>query len=134
MTAHRDGGNPGSPATPGRAPTSVRAVAALVAVEGLLLLLGGVVEVAGAALGDPTDPAGTIVLGILALAAGVALGLVARGLLRGRRWARSPALLTQLIVVPVAWEAVGPRPLLALPLVIAAALGAVLLLRMGARS
>ena len=39
---------------------------------------------------------------VLALAAAVGLGLVARGLLAGRRWARAPALVTNLILLPVA--------------------------------
>jgi len=38
----------------------------------------------------------------LALAAAAGLALVARGLLGGRRWARSPALVTNLLLVPVA--------------------------------
>ena len=39
---------------------------------------------------------------MLALAAAAGLGLVARGLLRRRGWARSPALVTNLLVLPVA--------------------------------
>jgi hypothetical protein len=39
---------------------------------------------------------------LLAAAAASGLGLVARGLLRRRRWARAPALVTNLLVLPVA--------------------------------
>jgi O-antigen/teichoic acid export membrane protein len=40
------------------------------------------------------------VVGMAAVGA-IGLGLVVRGLARGRRWARSPAVLTQLIVLPI---------------------------------
>jgi len=48
----------------------------------------------------------------MAAAAGVALLFVVRGLLAARRWSRSPALLTQLLVIAVAYE-----PLRAVPAV-----------------
>lgn len=37
------------------------------------------------------------------------LGLVVRGLAMARRWARSPAVLTQLIVLPIAGTAIAHR-------------------------
>ena len=37
----------------------------------------------------------------MAVVGAIGLGLVVRGLVRARRWARSPALLTQLIVFPI---------------------------------
>ena len=40
------------------------------------------------------------VVGLAAIGA-IGLGWVVRGLARGRRWARSPAVLTQLIVLPI---------------------------------
>jgi hypothetical protein len=43
-----------------------------------------------------------LVTTLLALLAGAGLLLAGRGLARGRRWARSPALVTNLILVPVA--------------------------------
>jgi ABC-type uncharacterized transport system YnjBCD permease subunit len=43
----------------------------------------------------------------MAVVGAVALGLVVRGLAAGRRWARSPAVLAQLIVIPVAATATG---------------------------
>ncbi len=39
----------------------------------------------------------------MALLAGAALVLVARALRRGQRWARSPAVLVQLFLLPVAY-------------------------------
>ncbi|HEY0237753.1 MAG TPA: hypothetical protein VGC37_03835, partial [Friedmanniella sp.] len=34
----------------------------------------------------------------------VLLGAAARGLLRGRRWARAPVVVVQLILLPVGWS------------------------------
>jgi uncharacterized membrane protein YoaK (UPF0700 family) len=48
------------------------------------------------------DALRAVVSALLALAAAAGLGLVARGLLRRRGWARSPALVTNLLVLPVA--------------------------------
>jgi hypothetical protein len=41
---------------------------------------------------------------IILLAYAVLLFAVARGVLRGRRWSRAPAIATQLIQLPVAWS------------------------------
>ena len=41
---------------------------------------------------------------IILLAYAVLLFAVARGVLRGRRWSRAPAIATQLIQMPVAWS------------------------------
>jgi uncharacterized membrane protein (DUF2068 family) len=35
---------------------------------------------------------------------GVLLILTARGVFRGRRWSRGPAVVTQLILLPIAWS------------------------------
>jgi hypothetical protein len=35
---------------------------------------------------------------------GVLLILVSRGVFRGRRWSRGPAVVTQLILLPIAWS------------------------------
>jgi O-antigen/teichoic acid export membrane protein len=46
---------------------------------------------------------------VVAMAAigAIGLGLVVRGLARARRWARSPAVLTQLIGLPIGINAIG---------------------------
>ena len=45
---------------------------------------------------------------------GVLLILIARGVFRGRRWSRAPAVVTQLILLPIAWSfRGGPTTLVA---------------------
>jgi hypothetical protein len=44
---------------------------------------------------------------IILLAYAALLFAVARGVLRGRRWSRAPAIATQLIQLPIAWSFVG---------------------------
>jgi hypothetical protein len=41
---------------------------------------------------------------IILLAYAVLLVVVARGVFRGRRWSRAPAIATQLIQLPIAWS------------------------------
>jgi hypothetical protein len=53
---------------------------------------------------DPLDA--WLVVGFAALAA-LALALIGRGLVRRRRWARAPAVLTQLLTIPVAVNTIG---------------------------
>jgi predicted MFS family arabinose efflux permease len=64
---------------------------------------------AGAALagvetgaGHSYERASGVALTLIGIGTAVALALVARGVLRGRRWSRTPALLTQLFVGIVA--------------------------------
>ncbi|MGW0395988.1 hypothetical protein ACWDYJ_35040 [Streptomyces sp. NPDC003042] len=90
-------------AEPGALPGRLTAAAALTALEGLALAGLGVYMLFVGIAGNPDSPqqAETGGLTLLALAA---LPLVAaRGLRRGRRWSRGPALITQLMAMPVAW-------------------------------
>lgn len=65
---------------------------------------------------------------LLTLAAAAGLGLVVRGLARRRRWSRSPVLVTNLLVLPVAWGLVqGGRWYVGVPLAAWAAVVLVLL-------
>jgi hypothetical protein len=52
--------------------------------------------------GKPMDPASAIGVTLLAILGGAGMLVVARGLVRGQRWSRSPAVLTQLFALPVA--------------------------------
>jgi len=50
------------------------------------------------------EPGVALGSGLLFLAYAAFLLAVARGVLRGRRWARSPAVATQLLHLPIAWS------------------------------
>ena len=80
---------------------AVRTVAALVALEGVALIVIGVVYGAAGLLGEPFDRTATLLEAALAVLAGVLLLLVARGLSRTAGWARSPAVVAQLLALPV---------------------------------
>lgn len=84
-------------------PTPVRVSGLLVAVQGLL----AAVVTAVLAVGARTSPMGVVaVLGEAGffLIVAVTLLAVGAGLVRGRRWARTPALVTQLLLLPVAYS------------------------------
>jgi len=89
--------------------------AALLAGEGLLLVglalytgIGGLVNLL---MGRGGDPGALLALVGLLLLAAVGLVTVAVGLLRGRRWALAPLLLSQALAVLLAWNLLGdPRP------------------------
>jgi hypothetical protein len=83
-------------------PTTLASCAALVGLEALGLLAVAVFYVVELAVATEDDVGRALVSAGLALVAAVGLGLVARGMLAGRRWARSPALVANLLVVPVA--------------------------------
>jgi hypothetical protein len=122
------GDEPAEPSSPaGVAPGGglLRTTVALVAAQGFLLVAIAGFYVVEMVVATASTLLGAALSALLALLAGVALLAVARGLHRGRRWARSPALLTQLLLVPVAVELLaGPGwyvggPLLAWALAVA---------------
>lgn len=79
-----------------------RAAAALVAVEGLLLVALGVFLAVRGFGADTDNRARAEIGGAFAVLGGAALGMLARALLARRRWARSPSIVTQVLCVPVA--------------------------------
>jgi hypothetical protein len=89
------------------APRSVRVAGVLVAVQGLAGLAYAV-AVLVRALGE-TKGAGNVYgeAGYFAVLAFAVLA-VASGLLLGNRWARTPATVLQLLLIAVAWYAIGP--------------------------
>jgi hypothetical protein len=90
-----------------RPPSAVRAAAALVGLQGLVgagfagylvLNSGAGAQGMAAILGE----------GGIFLLLGVALLAVAGGLFRGRFWARTPAIVVQLLLLPVAYSLLVP--------------------------
>ncbi len=91
-----------SPSTAER-PTRITVLAGVNALEGLALALGGVYMLVMGLLGklESTQQAETV--GITLVALGAIPLIAARGLLLLRSWSRGPALITQIMALPVAW-------------------------------
>ena len=94
------------PPEPAGPPPQVRLAGALVGVQGLVALGFAVTLVVGAfgaeRAGDLLGQAAYFVI------IGVALVAVGGGLFAGKRWARTPAIVTQLLLLPVVYTLLGP--------------------------
>lgn len=108
----------------------VRTAAALVGLEGLgIVALAGwqVVALAG---GDTDSLVSAIALIVLTLVGAIVVIAFAVGVLRGRSWGRSGAIVTQLLILAVALGAATGQyahPLVGLALAVPATIGLVLL-------
>ncbi|MEV4428497.1 hypothetical protein ACN9M0_24620 [Streptomyces sp. R-07] len=87
----------------GSRPTRLAAAAAVAGIEALGLVAGGVYML----VGSLTD-GGDLTSGLTGALTLVALGLIplaaARGLWLRRSWSRGPAVITQILALPVAWQ------------------------------
>jgi phosphate/sulfate permease len=111
----------------------VRAAGVLVAVQALLaLVFAGFLVVRASSAELPVS----FVLGEAAYFAviGAALLAVGLGLLAGRRWARTPAIVTQLLLLPVVYSLLGPSRQLVLGIVAGAVVITAFLLLISERS
>ena len=81
--------------------SAITRAALLVAAEGALLMVLGVGYGVAGAVGDPFDRTATLLEAAFAVLAGVVLLLVARALQGVRGWSRSPAVVLQLLALPV---------------------------------
>ncbi|HZZ51536.1 MAG TPA: hypothetical protein VFE65_31980 [Pseudonocardia sp.] len=86
-----------------RPPQTVIAAGVLVVLEGLVALAFAVFEVIQ--LRSSTLGVGAVLpqVGLFVLVA-VVLGAIGRGLMRGKFWARTPALVIQILLLPAAWS------------------------------
>ena len=84
-------------------PRSLAVAAALVGVEGAAAALAGVGFGIAALTGHPSDRATALTLAVVLVVLGLGLLLVARGLLRQRPAAATPAYLAQFFAVIVAY-------------------------------
>jgi hypothetical protein len=101
---------------------AARVVAGGVALEGLLLAGYAVFVVVESVRGQAQDRVGALVLAVVALALAAGLAAVAWGVLEGRRWARSPGLVWQVLQVLVALSGtVEPRAAAVVLIVLAVA-------------
>ncbi|MFE2877239.1 hypothetical protein ACFXG6_27175 [Streptomyces roseus] len=92
---------PAQPTAP--LPRRLTAAAALTALEGLALAGLGVYLLFVGLAGDADSPQQAETGGITLLVLAALPLIAARGLRLGRRWSRGPALITQLMALPVAW-------------------------------
>lgn len=121
-TAHDQPSGGGTSAPPSAA--SVRVATAVVTIEAVLLLGAGAYLLLATSTGEPSDRLGGLVAGALAVATGCGLAWVARGLWRCRRWSRAPAVLCQLLTLPVAYGMVQSHlRSVGVPLIVVALLG-----------
>ena len=103
--------------TPNRA-AAVVVLIILVAAQGLGLVGLAVFFAVELWVATESSALRAVMAALLTLFGGVGLLLVARGLARARRWARAPALVTQLLVLPVAWGLIqGDRGYVGVPLI-----------------
>ena len=93
----------------------MRAAAGLVALEGAAAVVAGIGFALAALVGDPNDRGTAVLLGGLLTLYGVGILLVARGVGRGSRWARTPAFLIQFFALIVAWNQIDDLPAAAVP-------------------
>ena len=103
--------------------SAVTRAALLVGVEGAALVVLGTGYAVAGVVGDPFDRTATLLEGGFAALAGLLLLVVARGLLDVRGWARSPAVVLQLLALPVGLGLVQGGVLLAAVPVLGLAVG-----------
>ncbi len=96
-------------------PRSLVTAVALVGLQGLVLVVLGVGIGVTGFFDSSTSPVDAVQIGTLYLLGGAGLLAVARGLARGRRWARSPALVWEMIMVMVGATQLTAAPALAGP-------------------
>lgn len=95
-----------------RPPPQVRTAGALVGGQGLAAVFFAVL-LAARSLAAPAGPGALPIGSVLGQAAlfvlfGAALAGVGIGLIRGRRGARTPAIVAQLLLLPVVYSLIGP--------------------------
>ncbi|MFJ2018198.1 hypothetical protein [Streptomyces nodosus] len=95
-----------TPETPEAEPRPARltAAAALAGLEGLALVAGGVWMLVLGLAGSPDDRRGAVTGGITLIVLALLPLLAARGLLLRRGWSRGPAVITQVLALPVAYN------------------------------
>jgi hypothetical protein len=114
-------------------PAPVRAAGALVVLQALGATAFTVLVAVRAGQADLGPKAALGEAGFFLIVA-VALGAVAWGLLTGRRWARTPAIVTQLLLLPVVYSLIGPSGQLLIGLATGAVVFAAFMLLISERS
>lgn len=85
-------------------PRRLTYAAVLAALEGAALVIGGVWILVLGLTGDPDDRQQAVTGGITLVVLALLPLLAARGLLLRRSWSRGPAVITQIMALPVAYN------------------------------
>lgn len=88
-------------------PARVTAAAAIAALEGTALVVGGAWMLVEGLTGHPDDRTSAVTGGVTLLVLALLPLLAARGLIRLRGWSRGPAVITQIMALPVAYNMAG---------------------------
>ncbi|MFB7461748.1 hypothetical protein [Streptomyces sp. NPDC056188] len=88
----------------GPRPRRLTYAAALAGLEGLVLVVGGIWMLVAGATGPEGDRQTGVTGGITVLVLALLPLLAARGLLLRRGWSRGPAVITQIMALPVAYN------------------------------
>lgn len=98
------GSETAAPETAGPRPRRLTYAAALAALEGLALLVGGGWILVLGLTGAPDDRRQAVTGGVTLIVLALLPLLAARGLLGRRGWSRGPAVITQIMALPVAYN------------------------------
>nr|WP_203645901.1 hypothetical protein [Streptomyces sp. SID14478] len=79
------------------------AAAALAGLEGAALVVGGVYMLVAGLTGHPDNPEQAATGGVTLIVLALLPLLAARGLLARKSWSRGPAIITQIMALPVAY-------------------------------
>ncbi|MET9452091.1 hypothetical protein [Streptomyces cinerochromogenes] len=85
-------------------PRRLTYAAALAGLEGAALMAGGLWVLVLGLAGEPDDRQQAVTLGITLVVLALLPLLAARGLLLRRGWSRGPAVITQILALPVAYN------------------------------
>jgi hypothetical protein len=88
----------------GPRPRRLTYAAALAGLEGIALVVGGVWMLVEGITGNPDDRRSAVTAGITLVVLALLPLLAARGLLARRSWSRGPAVITQIMALPVAYN------------------------------
>jgi hypothetical protein len=109
---------------PRQLPTAVRIAAVVQAVEAVGVLVAALIAGVDALTGKSYHRDSGVAITLIGIATAVALAYVARGLSCGRRWSRTPAMLTQLFTGILAIYMIqAPRLDLGIPVIVVAITG-----------
>lgn len=87
----------------GPRPTRLTVAALLSALEGAALVAGGIYLLVRGLADSSGDREGALTAGVTLLVLAAIPLIAARGLWLRRRWSRGPAMITQILALPVAW-------------------------------